>query len=118
MYYPDICFQGFKRNRVYVLTGMSAMSVMQMMMLKDHVVSIGQLPSWIIWWGSGLLGVVVFVSRYPERLFLFKFDFIGNSHQFWHLFSFVSLASCVNVIMALAAFEKVCLQPLVYTFTT
>jgi len=33
-----------------------------------------------------VVGVFVFIARFPERLFPGKFDIWFHSHQFWHLF--------------------------------
>jgi len=33
-----------------------------------------------------ILGVIVYVSRIPERLYPGKFDIWGHSHQIWHFF--------------------------------
>ena len=35
---------------------------------------------------SYILGVVVYISRIPERFYPGTFDFIGQSHNIWHLF--------------------------------
>ncbi|KAI8892311.1 hemolysin-III related-domain-containing protein [Globomyces pollinis-pini] len=35
---------------------------------------------------SLLIGVVIFITHIPECFFPNKFDIIGHSHQFWHLF--------------------------------
>lgn len=35
---------------------------------------------------SYLLGVVVYGNQLPEAVWPGKFDHIGHSHQFWHLF--------------------------------
>lgn len=32
------------------------------------------------------LGIVFYISRFPERLFPGRFDLLGASHQFWHIF--------------------------------
>ena len=32
-----------------------------------------------------LFGFIFFHFHIPERWFSYKFDFIGNSHQIWHL---------------------------------
>jgi adiponectin receptor len=32
-----------------------------------------------------VLGAVVYCTRFPESLFPGKFDYIGHSHQLWHL---------------------------------
>eukprot|EP01117_Protostelium_nocturnum_P016956 TRINITY_DN6807_c0_g1_i1.p1 TRINITY_DN6807_c0_g1~~TRINITY_DN6807_c0_g1_i1.p1 ORF type:complete len:363 (-),score=72.55 TRINITY_DN6807_c0_g1_i1:17-1105(-) len=36
------------------------------------------------------LGFVVYVTKFPERLFPGKFDLWFNSHQFWHIFVFAA----------------------------
>ena len=85
-----------------------------MLLLRHQVVLIGQLPSWIGWWGGGFVGLLIYLSKCPEHWFPGKFDFLGSSHQFWHLVMLYSLASCVNVILALAASRRESLLPLVY----
>ncbi|OMJ66997.1 hypothetical protein SteCoe_35968 [Stentor coeruleus] len=35
---------------------------------------------------SYLTGVAIYISRVPERFYPGKFDFIGSSHNIWHLF--------------------------------
>ena len=35
---------------------------------------------------SYILGVFVYISRVPERFYPGYFDFIGHSHNIWHLF--------------------------------
>lgn len=32
------------------------------------------------------LGVVVYISRFPERFWPGTFDIFGSSHQIWHIF--------------------------------
>ena len=36
--------------------------------------------------GSYIVGVLIYVSRIPERFRPGKFDLLGNSHNIWHLF--------------------------------
>ena len=35
---------------------------------------------------SYIVGVFIYISRVPERFYPGKFDFIGHSHNIWHLF--------------------------------
>jgi adiponectin receptor len=35
---------------------------------------------------SYLIGVGIYIARVPERFFPGKFDFIGHSHNIWHIF--------------------------------
>ncbi|KAF9171193.1 hypothetical protein BGX21_000726 [Mortierella sp. AD011] len=34
---------------------------------------------------SYVLGVIVYINQYPEKLFPGRFDHLGSSHQLWHL---------------------------------
>jgi adiponectin receptor len=35
---------------------------------------------------SYIVGVLIYVSRLPERWFPGRFDLLGNSHNIWHCF--------------------------------
>jgi adiponectin receptor len=40
--------------------------------------------------GSYGIGFLFFVTRFPERLFPGTFDYIGTSHQIWHVFVWIA----------------------------
>ncbi|KAJ3120182.1 hypothetical protein HK098_004797 [Nowakowskiella sp. JEL0407] len=43
--------------------------------------------------GSYLIGASIYVARIPERIFPGYFDYVGSSHQIWHLFVFLGAYS-------------------------
>eukprot|EP01125_Pyxidicula_operculata_P000089 TRINITY_DN1012_c0_g1_i2.p1 TRINITY_DN1012_c0_g1~~TRINITY_DN1012_c0_g1_i2.p1 ORF type:complete len:277 (-),score=11.61 TRINITY_DN1012_c0_g1_i2:78-908(-) len=60
------------------------------------------------------IGLVFYVSKFPEVLFPGKFDFIGHSHQFWHIFVFLGQFAlyngCVQIMMDTT--PRLCSSPL------
>ncbi|EDV20078.1 uncharacterized protein TRIADDRAFT_32617 [Trichoplax adhaerens] len=50
----------------------------------------------------GLMGCLFLVTKFPERLFPGKFDYVASSHQFWHLFVFLLFyswhQSCLDAV--------------------
>lgn len=43
------------------------------------------IPKLIVTYGLGFLGVLLYVSKLPERLYPGYFDYVGCSHQLWHV---------------------------------
>jgi adiponectin receptor len=37
------------------------------------------------------LGAIIYAHRFPEKYFPSKFDYLGASHQIWHLFVLVGV---------------------------
>jgi adiponectin receptor len=62
-------------------------------------------PSTLVYFGlmgaSYIIGVLVYVSRVPERFYPGKFDLWGSSHNIWHCF--VVLAAVIHFIGSLDA---------------
>ncbi|XP_065830406.1 progestin and adipoQ receptor family member 3-like [Oscarella lobularis] len=58
-------------------------------------------PKVIVFYAVALLGVSFYVSRTPEKLWPGKFNFIGASHQVWHVLIAVSFIwwyySCISI---------------------
>jgi adiponectin receptor len=52
---------------------------------------------------SYLIGVAIYISRVPERFYPGKFDFIGSSHNIWHLF--VLIAALFHYLGSLETFH-------------
>ncbi|KAJ5475941.1 hypothetical protein N7475_001670 [Penicillium sp. IBT 31633x] len=52
---------------------------------------------------SLLIGVIVFVCRFPERMSPGTFDIWGHSHQLWHMFAV--LGSAFHVVALVAAYN-------------
>jgi len=40
--------------------------------------------------GTMVIGISVFLSRYPEKRYPMKFDLVGSSHQIWHICVMIS----------------------------
>jgi len=45
-----------------------------------------QLKFWYIGGAVYISGCLIYIFRFPERIFPGKFDLIGSSHQIWHIF--------------------------------
>lgn len=50
-----------------------------------------------------IIGVLIYVSRVPERYYSGKFDVIGNSHNIWHMF--ILLAAIFHYVGSLTAYR-------------
>ncbi|KAI8898680.1 hemolysin-III related-domain-containing protein [Globomyces pollinis-pini] len=48
-----------------------------------------------------LIGMIVYETRIPERFGPGKFDFLGNSHQIWHIFVVTGTMTMYNGIVGL-----------------
>ncbi|XP_065051207.1 progestin and adipoQ receptor family member 3-like isoform X2 [Rhopilema esculentum] len=62
------------------------------------------MPKLMVMYALGCSGLVVYVSKLPERIFPGWFDYIGCSHQWWHLL----------VLCALLWFRDAALQLIVF----
>lgn len=49
------------------------------------------MPKLIVMYALGCSGLTFYVSKIPERLFPGWFDYVGCSHQWWHLIVFCAL---------------------------
>lgn len=58
-------------------------------------------PYVISMFGNYGLGALVLVKGWPERRWPGRFDIIGHSHQFWHLFVLAAASSWVNCCFGL-----------------
>jgi len=56
-------------------------------------------------------GALFYVRRWPESLMPGYFDFIGHSHQVWHIFVLLAAASWVNGCSELALRQQSCKAP-------
>ncbi|KAJ3055029.1 Adiponectin receptor protein 1 [Rhizophlyctis rosea] len=55
--------------------------------------------------GFYLMGVVVYVARFPERLAPGRFDYVLHSHQIWHLFVVAAAFTHSRAILAFMAWR-------------
>lgn len=44
-----------------------------------------------------IIGIVFFVSHFPERYYPGTFDYIGQSHNIWHIFVFLGVYGVYNL---------------------
>ena len=56
-----------------------------------HIVFVFLIPNGIIMYVLGLAGGTFYVTKFPERVWPGKFDYIGASHQLWHVCVLVAL---------------------------
>jgi len=50
-----------------------------------------QLMFWILGGIVYITGCLIYISRFPERIYRGLFDYVGSSHQIWHVFVFVGI---------------------------
>jgi adiponectin receptor len=47
---------------------------------------------WIAGGAAYIFGCLLYILRFPERFWPGKFDFVGSSHQIFHIMVFVGVA--------------------------
>ncbi len=52
-----------------------------------------KLKNWYIGGISYIIGAFLYILRFPEKKFQGKFDYIGSSHQLFHILVFIGAAS-------------------------
>ena len=80
------------RGIIFIIFGLCAgIPVLHMAFFGDNLE--GYKPGiklfyWILGGVSYVLGAVLYIIRFPEKLFPWKFDYIGASHQIFHILVF------------------------------
>lgn len=60
-------------------------------------------PKFILQFFVTLVAIVFFTKYIPERFAPGRFDIIGNSHQFWHVAIYVSIALYGEVLLQVSS---------------
>ncbi|KAE8450599.1 hypothetical protein EG329_005943 [Mollisiaceae sp. DMI_Dod_QoI] len=61
---------------------------------------------WMVWMGTfNIIGAIVYAARVPERWYPYRFDFVGASHQIFHVM--VVGAGLVHFMGLVEAFKLV-----------
>ncbi|KJE95397.1 progestin and adipoQ receptor family member IIIa [Capsaspora owczarzaki ATCC 30864] len=71
------------------------------------------LPKVVIMYLLFLIGVIFYITRFPERSFPGMVDIFGSSHQWWHVFVLAALLYWHNAGLEVFAYRKTmpCVQP-------
>lgn len=55
---------------------------------------------------SGVCGAFIWASKIPERFWPGKFDFIGHSHNIWHIMGTIVMYLCRNFVYELYEYRR------------
>ncbi len=84
------------KGGLFLLFGISAgIAIVQFDFFPDSIGSFPNLPSLLTFYLGGLfyiVGAVIYILRIPERFKPGLFDYIGNSHNIFHLFVLLGVA--------------------------
>ncbi len=50
-----------------------------------------QLFFWILGGAVYIAGCIIYICRFPERKFPGIFDYVGSSHNIWHIMVFIGI---------------------------
>lgn len=67
----------------------------------------GRIPTmhmgnWLLGGLSYIIGVIIYIFRFPEKIWPGRFCFLGSSHQLWHCF--ILIAICFHYFASLDSY--------------
>ena len=97
--------RGF-RGKLYIIFGLCAgIPIIHLAIMGDRLIGYTPDLRLIFWYLGGItyvLGGILYIIRFPERIYPGKFDFFGSSHQLFHIM--VVIAAFFHYIGSLDAY--------------
>jgi adiponectin receptor len=78
------------RGFLFLMLGIStAIPFIHLIIIRNSgngIINDAQILFWVLGGAVYIVGCLIYIFRFPERKFPGKFDFLGSSHQIWHIF--------------------------------
>ncbi|OMJ74385.1 hypothetical protein SteCoe_26712 [Stentor coeruleus] len=93
------------RGLIFLVLGLSGIFPICHIMFLPHAKEFTDALIYYVFMGVFyVMGVNIYIFRFPERFSSGKFDYIGNSHNIWHCM--IVIAAIFHYLAALESYEK------------